>query len=75
MRKFNVSFKSNSILVYDMHEADLRAVQQDVRTKTLAQVVHYYYLVNKNASRAERNGSPGPQLARIASPAPLAGAV
>jgi len=67
--------QSGNVVVNALEQADLRAVQQDVRTKTLAQVVHYYYLVNKNASRAERNGSPGPQLARIASPAPLAGAV
>lgn len=85
LRKFNVSLKSHGELMDDSaFEADLRVVQQDVRTKTIAQVVHYFYLRGPKAnlaqssqaprvgavSPAQRNGAVSPALARTPTPTP-----
>jgi hypothetical protein len=80
VRKFNVSLKSNGELMDDLaFEANLRVVQQDVRTKTIGQVVHYFYLRGPKANlaqsaQAQRAGAvspaPEPALARTATPTP-----
>lgn len=76
LRKFNVSLKSNGELMEDFaFEANLRLVQQDVRTKTIGQVVHYFYLRGPRAnlaqsSQATRVGAVSPALARTATPTP-----
>lgn len=85
MRKFNVSLKSHGKLMDDdFFEANLRVVQRDVKTKSIGQVVHYFYL-KANASRlsllaaaqaAHTSGQTSSQQARLertASPGPPQG--
>jgi len=88
IRTFNVSLKSNGFFLADQgdqdvcYEANLRAVQKDVKTKAVEQVTNYFYLRDprtlvQSLSQAVRPGaaSPAPQgPPRAQSPAPSSAA-